>query len=287
MTTPRRSRSHPRMGRHRPWPWCRHCSGIALDLGSARTRAWTSGRRMILDVPSVTFPGGGATYPIQRGTIVDTPGTSRMLDRLLGHRLPRFGRPLLILTTPVLGGVAYRAQARTAVEVLRPRAVLTVPTARAVATAVDADLSRPLLVVDIGAHLTEVTLLADGAVTDARHTALGTGDLGKDTPPALIADAIVAMVAGMLEQDRTPATLDALRRGALLAGGGALRPDITYHLSGRLHAPARPVPAPHTAAVRGAAHLLRAAHAHPSLPVANSGLGSGLGAGLGSGLGSE
>ncbi|MFD6289750.1 hypothetical protein [Streptomyces sp. NPDC060205] len=272
MTTSRDVRR--RVGRHRSWPWCRHCSGIALDLGSARTRAWTSGRRTILDVPTVTFPGGGATYPIQRGAIVDAPGTSRMLDRLLGHRLPRFGRPLLILTTPVLGGVAYRAQARTAVEVLRPRTVLTVPTARAVATAVDADLRRPLLVVDIGAHLTEVTLLAEGAVADARHTVLGTGDLDRHTPPSLIADAIVAMVTGMLEQDRTPETLDALQRGVLLAGGGALRPDITYRLGGRLHAPARPVPAPHTAAVRGAAHLLRTAHAHPSLPVVGGGAGS-------------
>ncbi|MFH8462709.1 hypothetical protein [Streptomyces sp. NPDC017991] len=272
MTTARDARRLA--GRHRSWPWCRHCSGIALDLGSARTRAWTSGRRMILDVPTVTFPGGGATYPIQRGAIVDTPGTSRMLDRLLGHRLPRPGRPLLILTTPVLGGVAYRAKARTAVEVLRPRTVLTVPTARAVAVAVDADLTRPLLVVDIGAHLTEVTLLADGGVVDARHTVLGTGDLDGHTPPALIADAIVAMVTGMLEQDRTPVTLDALRRGVLLAGGGALRPDITYRLAGRLHAPARPVPAPHTAAVRGAAQLLRRAHAHPSLPGMGVGPGS-------------
>ncbi|WP_314222831.1 hypothetical protein [Streptomyces zaehneri] len=252
------------IAQHRSWPWCRQCSGIALDLGSARTRAWTSGRRRILDVPTVTFPGAGATYPIQRGTIVDTPGTARMLHRLLGHRLPRIGRPLLILTTPALGGVAYREEARTAVEVLRPHTVLTVPAARAVAVAADADLTRPLLVVDLGAHLTEVTLLADGAVTDARHTALGTSDLDSLTPPTQITDAVAAMVTAMLEQDHTSQTLDALQRGALLAGGGALRPDIAYRLTDRLHAPVQPVPAPHTAAVRGAARLLQAAHAHPS-----------------------
>ncbi|NEC88447.1 rod shape-determining protein [Streptomyces sp. SID12501] len=251
--------------RHRSWPRCRQCTGIALDLGSARTRAWTSGRRGILDVPTVTFPGVGGTHPVQRGTIVDAPGTARMLHRLLGRRLPRFGRPLLILTTPALGGVAYRATARTAVEVLRPHAVLTVPTARAVAMAVDADLTHPLLVVDIGAHLTEVTLLTDGAVTDARHTALGTTDLDSRTPPARIAEAVVAMVTAMLDQDTTAQTLDALQRGALLAGGGALRPDLTYRLTGQLHAPVQTVPAPHTAAVRGAAKLLQAAHTHPGL----------------------
>ncbi|WP_228984983.1 rod shape-determining protein, partial [Streptomyces sp. DH12] len=151
----------------------------------------------------VTFPGWGAVHPIQRGTIVDTPGTARMLERLLGHRMPRTGRPLVVVTSPVLDGPAFRAAARTAVEVLRPRAVLTVPGARAVALAAGADHVRPLLVVDIGAHLTEVVLLADGAVTDARRTALGTADLSDGTPPELITDAVVGMVTAMLRQDRT------------------------------------------------------------------------------------
>lgn len=61
--------------------------------------------------------------------------------------------------------------------------VLTVPSARGIALAAGADLSRPVLVVDIGAPLTEVVLLGDGDVTDARRTALGTGDLDTARPP--------------------------------------------------------------------------------------------------------
>ncbi|WP_161229603.1 rod shape-determining protein [Streptomyces sp. SID8352] len=262
MTVIRRPRN-PRAARHRAWPLCRHCSGVALDMGSARTRVWVAGRGVIVDVPTVTFPGAGAVYPIQRGSIVDTQGTARMLDRLLGHRLPRFVRPLVVVTAPVLDGLAYRTAARTAVEVLRPRGVLTVPSARAVALAAGADLTRPLLVVDIGAHLTEAVLLVDGAVFDARRTALGTGDIDGATPSARIGDAVVDMVTSMLRQDRTSLTLDALARGPLLAGGGALRPEIICRLTDRLHAPLRAVPAPHTAAVRGAAKLLEAVHAHP------------------------
>jgi rod shape-determining protein MreB len=261
MTVTRRPRPVP--ARHTPWPLCRRCTGIALDMGSARTRAWIAGRGMVLDVPTVTFPGHGAPHPIRRGAIVDTPGTARMLDRLLGPRLPRFGRPLVVVTAPVLDGLAFRTEARTAVEVLRPRAVLTVPGARAVALAAGADHTRPLLVVDIGAHLTEVVLLAGGAVTDARRAALGTGDLGDGTPPGRLTDTVVDMVTAMLRQDRTSLTRAALRRGVLLAGGGALRPDITRELPGRLGCPVRPVPSPHTAAVRGAACLLAAAHHHP------------------------
>ncbi|MFF0221558.1 rod shape-determining protein [Streptomyces sp. NPDC004629] len=261
MNPARRSLAVPR---HRPWPACRPCWGVALDMGSARTRVWLAGRRTIVDVPTVTFPGSGAEYPIRRGAIVDTAGTARMLDRLLGHRLPRLVRPLVVVTTPVLDGIAYRAAARAAVAVLRPRSVLTVPGARAIALGAEADLTRPLLVADIGAHLTEVVLLSDGAVMDARRTSLGTGDLDS-AAPAEIGEAVVAMVTAMVRQDRTSLTRDALDRGVLLAGGGALWPEITHRLGDRLRAPLRPVPAPHTAAVRGAARILKAAHGHPAI----------------------
>ncbi|MFC9284382.1 hypothetical protein [Streptomyces collinus] len=257
---------HPRgvPARHRPWPLCRHCCGIALDMGSARTRAWIAGRGVIVDVPTRTVPGGGAVHPVQRGTVIDTPGCARLLQRLLADQLPRPARPMIIVTAPVLDGLAYRTRARAALEPLRPRSVLTVPSARGIALAAGADLTRPVLVVDIGAHLTEVVLLGDGDVTDARRAALGTGDLDGTTTPGQIADAVAGMLTAMLRQDRTPLTTDALCREILVAGGGALRPDIVYQLTARLHVPLRVVPAPHTAAVRGAARLLQAAHTHPS-----------------------
>ncbi len=245
-----------RSGVPRPASW-----GVALDLGSARTRVWVGGRGPVLDVPTVGLPGA-ARYPVRRGVIVDADGCAGMLGRLLEHRLPRTAHPLVVLTAPVLDLPAYRAAARSVVEVLRPRSVLTVPGARAIAVAAGADLSRPLLVVDVGAHLTEVVLLDDGAVTDARRVALGTGDPG--AAPGGIVDAVTRMVAATLRQDDASLMPAALARGVLLAGGGALRPEITYRLTGRLHAPVHVVPAPHTAAVRGAARLLESARLHPS-----------------------
>ncbi|MEU9581708.1 rod shape-determining protein [Streptomyces chilikensis] len=245
-----------RSGAPHPASW-----GVALDLGSARTRVRVGGRGPVLDVPTVGLPGA-ARYPVRRGVIVDADGCAGMLGRLLEHRLPRTARPLVVLTAPVLDLPAYRAAARSVVEVLRPRSVLTVPGARAIAVAAGADLSRPLLVVDVGAHLTEVVLLDDGAVTDAHRVALGTGDPG--AAPGGIVDAVTRMVAATLRQDDASLMPAALARGVLLAGGGALRPEITYRLTGRLHAPVHVVPAPHTAAVRGAARLLDSARLHPS-----------------------
>ncbi|OEJ20868.1 hypothetical protein BGM19_01565 [Streptomyces agglomeratus] len=246
------------------WPVCRRCPGIALDMGSSRTRAWAPGRGIILDVPTITFEGAAGSHPIQRGTIVDPQGTARMLQRLLGPRIPRHARPLIALTTPVLGGIAYREAARTALEVLRPRTVLTIPTATAVALGAGADMSRPLLIVDIGAHLTDVFLLSDGAVVDAHRTALGTDDLDHATTHRTIADAVTGTVTDMLRKDHTTQTLDAVQSGVLLAGGGALRPHFAGQLAQDLHVPVRLLPAPHTAALRGAAKILQSARGHPS-----------------------
>ncbi|MFE1442026.1 hypothetical protein [Streptomyces sp. NPDC058739] len=264
MTDSHPSYAVPSRHRHRPWPQCPQCCGIALDMGSARTRVWIAGRGVVVDVPTVTVPGTGAVHPVQRGTIVDTPGCARMLRRLLADRVPGPAQPVIIVTSPVLDGLAYRTRARAALEVLRPRTVLTVPGARSIAQAAGADLARPLLVVDLGAQVTEAVLLSDGAVTDARRTALGTGDLDAATTPGHLAEAVAGMLTAMLGHDRTGLTAEALDSGVLLAGGGALRPDITGELGARLPASLRVVPAPHTAAVRGAARLLQAAHTHPA-----------------------
>ncbi|MFE0631280.1 rod shape-determining protein [Streptomyces sp. NPDC058864] len=252
-----------------PWRPARRRTGLAVDIGSTRTRVWALGRGMVLDVATVAFPDTasepGTAHPVRRHRAIDVPGTARMLDRLLRDRLPRLGRPLVVLTAPVLDGVAYRTAARAAVEVLRPGAVLTVPTARAVALAAREDPVRPLLVVDVGAHVTETVLLVDGAVTDAHRAALGTADLDTEAgAAALVVDSLVAMVATVLEQDRTAAAPAALAHGVLLAGGGALRPEVVHRLARRLDVPVKVVPAPRTAAVRGAAELLGSALLHPS-----------------------
>ncbi|MFC5262812.1 hypothetical protein ACFPJ1_11920 [Kribbella qitaiheensis] len=68
----------------------------------------------------------------------------------------------------------------------------------------------------------------------------------------------------LLRDDLGPQVVDALERGPLLTGGGALRPEITYRLAKRLCAPVRSAPAPHLAGVRGAGLALVAAHRHPS-----------------------
>ncbi|MDX3238520.1 hypothetical protein PV392_23090 [Streptomyces sp. ME03-5709C] len=284
------------------WPPARRQAGVAIGLGSVRTRVRVLGRGPVPDVPTVTFPGSGtgsgpesgsgtgALHPV-RHRVVDVPGTARMLDRLLRHRLPRISRPPVVLTAPVSNSVAHRSAARAAVDILRPRAVLTVSTARTVARAAREDPSRPLLV-GIGAHVTETVLLVDGTVTEAHRATPGAADLG--TAPgaaALLVDSLVAAVAtygsrtgrrrrpppwcavscrpavgrraprwstdpSLAQRGGIPLGAHPKGLGADTAGAGrrARRLDVTV----------RVVPAPHSAAVRGAAELLETARRHPS-----------------------
>ena len=248
------------------WSASQRSSDVAIDLGSARTRAWMPDHGLIIDEPTIISPGAdGGSRPVQRGVVVDKAGAARVLERLLGRRAGLGHYSMVVLTTPVLCPGQHKSVARAALEVLDARVVLTIDGVKAAALGSGADVARPLLVLDIGAGLTEVGLLVDGGVTEAHRLNVGTSDLGATTTVAELVQSIVAVVTDLLHLDCGGLVVDALDRGPLLTGGGALRPEITYGLAKQLLAPVRPAPAPHTAAVRGAGLAMVAAHHHPSI----------------------
>jgi rod shape-determining protein MreB len=181
---------------------------------------------------------------------------------------------VIVCATPVPGGPEHRAALAAALAGLRPRTVLAIDAVRALALAAGADLSRPLLVVDLGAQLTEAALLHDGVVTAARRiergTAdLGTADLGAGDDRGLTAGRLAALVgeavAALLRGEPGHRSAEALGRGPLLGGGGALRAELVYRIARQLDTSVHPVPRPHTAAVRGAGEALLSARRHPAL----------------------
>jgi len=240
-------------------------SGLAIDLGSARTRAWTPAHGLVLDVPTATSldAGSGRRRPVFRGRIIDVAGATALLAGLLGAQAAGRRRLTVVATTPVLSDEPHRCALRTVLDVLGPGTVVTIESVKAAALGAGADVTEPLLVVDIGAQLTEVALLTDGAVVEARRTPLGVDDLGRSASAARLVEEIGAAALHILNGEHSPHVVDALDRGVLLTGGGALRPEITYKLSQRLGASVHPAPAPHSAAARGAATVLQAARRHP------------------------
>jgi rod shape-determining protein MreB len=234
--------------------------GVAIDLGSSRTRVWTPAGRLVVD----TRTRRGL---VSRGKVLDREGVRTLVGAAVASREPTGARPVdartAVVTTPVLCDDAHRDDIRAVLHALGVPTVVLIDAVKAAAFGARADVTDPLLVVDLGAQLTEIALLGGGCVVEARRIPLGLDDARTVLP---IVEVVADTILELLRDPYGPQLVDALDRGVLLVGGGALRPEITYKLSHRLGASARPAPAPHTAAVRGAATALQATHRHPSTP---------------------
>lgn len=231
--------------------------GLAVDIGSSRTRVWAPGAGVLADVPS---------GPVRRGRVTDAAPHQRLLrevaDSVFGDDR---SDAVVMLCHPVLAGPEQRAAARRMMAELGPARVVSVDSARAAAAYAGPTGGGPLLVVDLGAELTEVTLLVDGMVQDARLAELGLDDLpepGGST--AAVVHTAADMVMDLWRRDRAGAVRGALRRGILVAGGGALRMDLTSRLALRLGVRLRLANDPATSTVRGAGLLLSSDLRHPA-----------------------
>ncbi|MCZ0982681.1 rod shape-determining protein [Streptomyces diastatochromogenes] len=143
--------------------------------------------------------------------------------------------------------------------------VIAVDSARAAAAYAAPSGGGPLLVVDLGAQLTEVTLVVDGLVEDARLAEVGLDDLPvSGSAPDTIAATTADMVSDLWRHDHTGSVRGALRRGVLVTGGGALRLDVTSRLAHLLRARLRLANDPATSVVRGAGLMLASALRHPA-----------------------
>ncbi|MGW7680767.1 rod shape-determining protein [Kribbella sp. NPDC054772] len=239
----------------------RTTAGIAIDVGSARTRAWTPEHGVVVDAPTVAR--GPTRKPVHRGKIIDADAMADVLGNLVCPRARGRGRPTVVATIPVACDEVDRLELLSVLEVLDPETVMTITSVKAAALGARADLARPLLVVDVGAELTEIALLASGALSSARSTALGVSDLGRNLPASQLIQEVAESIIDLMRGDDGPQMVDALDRGILLTGGGALRPEITFKLSTQLGATVQPAPAPHLAALRGAGAVLQSARRHP------------------------
>ncbi|MGW1816055.1 rod shape-determining protein [Streptomyces sp. NPDC002125] len=228
--------------------------GVAIDLGSSGARAWVPGRGL---VPGPAGWDDGTRRPVRRGRIVDADSCARLLGRLADTALGAHRQDsMIVLSHPVLAGPTHRALARELLGALGPSGVLVLNSASAAAACAGPGDGGPVLVVDLGAELTEVALLVDAVVVDARQAETGLSDLGPESLPAALVRNVFDMVTSMWREDRDGAVRGALRRGPVLTGGGALRADVTERIADSLGVPVRVDEDPSTAVVRGAGLIL-------------------------------
>jgi len=232
--------------------------GLAIDLGSSGTRAWVPGQGLVTGGPAGW--GDGARRPVRRGRIVDAESCAGLLGHLADTALGADRQDsVIVLSHPVLAGREHRAQARELLAALGVSGAVVLNSASAVAACAGQLDGGPVLVVDMGAELTEVALLVDGTVVDARQADAGLSDLEPRLMPAELVRNVLDMITSMWREDKHGAVRGALRRGPVLTGGGALHSDVTDRIAGYLGVPVRIAHDPATAVVRGAALVLESA----------------------------
>ena len=228
-------------------------AAVGLDLGSAYARIWVSGRSM-LHVPTISDSLTNPVPLIRRGRITDADKVQALLKRQLRrYRRPMPAGAVLVACRPVLADDDDdRIVHRLLADVFSPSRVLFIDTVRA--AAVGAGVDRGVqMVVDVGAQLTEVAVLAGAGVAAARRAELGVNDLIRPSTPDVLVETIVRLVGDLRgDPGRRALASTAVQGGLLLTGGGASLPGLAAALAGALGTAARSAARPRVAAVHGA-----------------------------------
>jgi rod shape-determining protein MreB len=174
-------------------------------------------------------------------------------------------RPLVVACRPVLSSPDdQEAIRRVMTAAFAPARVLLIDTVRA--AAMSAGLaSGALLILDVGAELTEAAVLIDGRVATARRVEVGTHDFDRHDLPQRLARVIYRSVGDLRhDADHGGLMAAALNRGPVIVGDGATRPALIQRITEYLKVPARSAPTPRLGGLRGAGLAARAVLRHPA-----------------------
>jgi len=224
---------------------------IAVDLGSSAVGVWAAHRGTVSGPSGDAFASAGSM--VRRGRVLDVDGCATLLSQLV-RRYPEPIPPggVVVACRPVLATESDQDAVRRVLDaVFAPARLLFIDTVRAAAVGSGA-AAGILLVVDVGAQLTEVALLKHGHVIAARRADLGTQDLARGATVAQISNNVLRHIGDLRASASAPDLASAMARGLLLVGDGALHPELVQALSGALRVRVHRAVAPRTTALNGA-----------------------------------
>jgi rod shape-determining protein MreB and related proteins len=238
-------------------------TALAVDLGSCAVGLWAAQHG------SVSGPCGDtsalARTPVRRGRVSDIDGCVAVLSQLVRQYPQPVRGGVVVACRPVLATEADQAATRRVLDtVLAPSRLQFIDTVRAAAIGSGA-AAGTLLIVDVGAQLTEVALLRRGHVIAARRSDIGTQDLSRGATAELISNNVVRLVHDLRAGSAASDLSRALARGMLLVGDGATHPDLSAALSGSLRVRVHRAAAPRTAALNGAGLAAMSLAHHPAV----------------------
>jgi len=278
---------------------------VGLDAGGDTVRLCCP------DGHLVEFPTPVASTRPARSRPNATAGIVEASQHALRRRLPRLTRRRrrgfrVAATVPAGAGRPARQQLESALRALnrdQPVMLMEAPLAAAAGAGVDTAGATPRVVLDVGAHGSEVAIVAEGRVLDAVGCAAGCHDIedailatanaawhalrvgsatilppDDDTRVAMrlsaaelaveISDPTATIVSAVRRLTQRAAAVldrDPLEHGVLLVGGGALIPQVARTLRAELGTGVHVPQDPRRAAVRGVAQFIEEAERNPYL----------------------
>lgn len=202
---------------------------------------------------------------MRRGRVVDIDGcVDLLLDFVHRYPQPVAAGGVVVACRPVLASEAEQNAIRRVLDaVFAPARVLFVDTVRAAAVGAGA-AAGTLLVVDVGAELTEVAVLQDGRVIAAGRTEIGTRDLTQSATVDHLSDTVVRHIDDLRVGAHAGEVRTALVRGMLLVGDGALHPQLVQAISSALRVRVHRAVGPRTVALHGAGLAAMSLLRHPT-----------------------
>jgi rod shape-determining protein MreB len=248
--------------------------GLAVDLGSARTRILVPGAGHLLDEPSlVAYDRNGRavaagrnawllsaeapvslTMPVRSGVVKDPVSCVHMLRMLLaqsGSAIPD-AREVLVSLPATSGPRDESVAAAVVTSATGARAVpMSSGLAATIGAGLDSSRSAPVVVCDIGAGVTELAAVADGRVLASAGVRCGVRDF--DTSPGRLVSRVKELLTQVLDALSERAAGDAAAGTLLLVGGGAMLPEVSAALSSGCQMPVRVMDHPRDVVVKGLA----------------------------------
>ncbi|MFF5264362.1 rod shape-determining protein [Actinomadura viridis] len=249
----------------------------ALDLGSSRLRASVPAHEVLIDRPSsiAVSPApadrrargrDGARwteqrrYPIRHGIVTDVQGCTQMTRCALLDAAVAAPPGELLLGVSAAATTADRRRAVTAVRAAGGCPVSTVEAVLAAAIGAGRAVTdaRPYLVMDIGAGVVEMAVVAGWRLIRARSIRyLPAVSAGHAEPrlPQYVQEQLAVELRRMLTDLPPAVRRQARERGLLLTGGCAVLPSLPGRLAAQLAMGVHVAPDPARATIRGLARL--------------------------------
>lgn len=149
---------------------------VAIDLGTANTRVFASGRGVVGETPSVV---GRRFHPLRRGVVVDIGGAAELLEPMLGSTRRLGFRPRALACVPGDATADETQALRQATRAAGARdvAIISEPLAAAIGAGLDIASPYAQMLVDLGDGVTDIAVIRCSEVVQSESLRLGCCDL--------------------------------------------------------------------------------------------------------------